>query len=100
MNEKVVGKFETGKICISGLFTQKYGPDAHDWYPVMMSFLMRHANMDWGDLTEIERLCNDLALERGERILSSYATDKGSVWIVTEGDRSVTTVLLPEEYQG
>ncbi|WP_051980601.1 hypothetical protein [Burkholderia sp. 9120] len=61
--------------------------------------LTRHLNGDWGDLTEDDRRQNDLALETGLRVLSSYALPGNvTVWIITEWDRSVTTVLLPDDY--
>jgi len=61
--------------------------------------LARHASGDWGDVDGSDWSANDEALERGGRILSSYrAKDGTKFWIITEGDRSATTVLLPEEY--
>ena len=48
-------------------------------------------------LTE-DALSNQQAIERGYRIMSVYSLETGKVWIITEADRSVTTVLLPEEY--
>ena len=63
-------------------------------------FLSRHVHGDWGDLCEEDRKENQLSLERGFRLLSSYRTNAGDtkVWVITEADRSVTTILLPEEY--
>ena len=62
-------------------------------------FLQRHVNRDWGDLSEADRDTNDEALETGGSLLSAYYLDDGTrLWIVTEGDRSVTTLLLPIEY--
>lgn len=61
--------------------------------------LRRHSQGDWGEVSENDWKQNDLALECGERILSSYRTPDGTkFWIITEWDRSCTTVLLPEEY--
>lgn len=62
--------------------------------------LSRHASGDWGDLDQEDRESNDRAAALGEeRILSAYALDGGGkIWIITEWDRSVTTLLLPEEY--
>jgi hypothetical protein len=60
--------------------------------------LGRHATGDWGDLCAFDRRQNEIALREGLRILSSYETTAGRVWIITEADRSVTTILLPEEY--
>ena len=62
-------------------------------------FLTRHINRDWGDLDEEDRKENEYSLERGFRLLSAYKTNAGDrLWIITEANRSVTTVLLPEEY--
>ena len=62
--------------------------------------LARHIHGDWGDLCVDDATANELALLTGKRLLSSYnvPNGKGKVWIITEADRSVTTILLPEEY--
>lgn len=62
--------------------------------------LARHIHGDWGDLSAEDLASNELALLTGKRLLSSYSLpdDRRKVWIVTEADRSVTTILLPEEY--
>ena len=64
----------------------------------LMALLGRHASSDWGDLDPEDRRANDAALRHGTRLLSAYALDGARVWIITEADRSATTVLLPEEY--
>ena len=62
-------------------------------------FLTRHVNREWGDLSDEDRKENDYSLEHGFRILSNYKTNADDrLWIITEADRSVTTLLLPEEY--
>jgi hypothetical protein len=60
--------------------------------------LARHATGDWGELCAFDRRQNEMALREGYRVLSSYKVPAGSVWIITEADRSVTTILLPEDY--
>ena len=61
--------------------------------------LKRHAAADWGDVEKEDQRLNDEALRVGERLLSVYSDCKGTkFWIITEWDRSVTTVLLPDEY--
>jgi hypothetical protein len=61
--------------------------------------LARHLRGDWGDVDAHDRNANNLALKRGERLVSSYRLDDGTrIWIITEADRTVTTILLPEEY--
>jgi hypothetical protein len=61
-------------------------------------YLARHATGDWGELCAFDRRQNEIALREGYRVLSSYEVPVGRVWIITEADRSVTTILLPEEY--
>jgi hypothetical protein len=63
------------------------------------SLLCRHQCGDWGDLENEDLAENKLALNQGLRIFSSYQITKATkIWIITEADRSVTTVLLPEDY--
>ena len=62
-------------------------------------FLTRHVNREWGDVPDEDRRENEYSLEHGFRLLSAYKTNAGDrLWIITEADRSVTTLLLPEEY--
>ena len=61
-------------------------------------YLARHATGDWGELCAFDRRQNEIAVRDGYRVLSSYEVPVGRVWIITEADRSVTTILLPEEY--
>jgi len=61
--------------------------------------LQRHASGDWGELCEEDVAENELSLEEGFRILSAYTDGRGTkFWIITEADRSSTTVLLPDDY--
>jgi len=60
--------------------------------------LNRHMNGDWGDLCEDDKKANDSALVHGDRLLSSYIVEGKKVWIITESDRSATTILFPYEY--
>lgn len=61
-------------------------------------YLDRHSNGDWGDLGEEDKAENELSLKEGYRLLSSYNTPAGQLWIITESDRKCTTLLLPSEY--
>jgi hypothetical protein len=61
--------------------------------------LTRHLQCDWGDLDKEDISANNRALEQGGRLVSAFKTQGGTkFWIITEADRSVTTILLPEEY--
>jgi hypothetical protein len=62
-------------------------------------FLARHAVGDWGELDREDIRENEYSLTHGFRLLSGYTTAAGEkLWIITEADRSVTTLLLPDEY--
>lgn len=64
-----------------------------------LDFLCRHIRGDWGNVCSDDGQANDDAIEEGLRLLSAYTTAKGvKLWIITECDRSVTTILLPDEY--
>ncbi len=61
--------------------------------------LYRHSVGDWGHVNEQDWKSNDQAVTGGSRLVSSYSTVAGAkFWIITEGDRSATSVLFPEEY--
>ena len=70
--------------------------------PVRMGEILlvlgRHSLGDWGDVPEEDEAANNRALKEGARVLSSYVIEETKVWVITEWDRSVTTVLFPEEY--
>lgn len=54
---------------------------------------------NWGDTCKKDKKLNDIAVKEGYRVLASYHLDKNiKIWIITEYDRSYTTILLPEEY--
>jgi hypothetical protein len=64
-----------------------------------IEFLVRHLRGDWGEVCPEDWQANDEAVEAGDRLLSAYRTSLGErLWIITEWDRSVTTLLLPDEY--
>jgi hypothetical protein len=64
-----------------------------------MHFVARHLQGDWGECCEEDRQANEDALRNGERLFSVYRTAKNvKIWVITEADRSATTILLPEEY--
>jgi hypothetical protein len=62
-------------------------------------FLVRHARGDWGEVGKEDWDANNEAVQNGGRLLSAYRTSLNErLWIITEWDRSVTTLLLPDEY--
>lgn len=64
----------------------------------LFTLLSRHAKGDWGELCEDDQQANQSALTEGDRLLSAYTVNKIKIWIITEADRSVTTILLPSDY--
>lgn len=85
--------FPLGRLAVTPGASQK----VPDWE--LFSALARHSHGDWGDLDQEDWEQNDLSLHEGLRLLSVYRTQSGDpFWIITEADRSATTVLLPEEY--
>lgn len=60
--------------------------------------LSRYQRNDWGDVCSEDREANDQAARTGERVLAAYQTSEGKIWIITEWDRSATTILFPSEY--
>jgi hypothetical protein len=71
--------------------------NAIDQHPI--PFLKRHAQGDWGEVDEHETAENEYSLIHGMRLLSRYSLSDGTViCIITEADRSATTILLPSEY--
>ena len=64
-----------------------------------LALLARHQAGDWGELSAEDKQENELSLQQGFRILSAYTLTTGlKVWLITEADRSSTTILLPEDY--
>jgi hypothetical protein len=56
-------------------------------------------NGDWGNLSDDDKAVNDAALQNGSRLLSAYEAGDGTAfWVITEPDRSMTTVILPADY--
>lgn len=64
-----------------------------------LDLIARHVTGDWGDVCEEDRNENEFSVPNGLRILSAYTLETGiKVWLITEADRSSTTILLPSEY--
>ena len=88
-------KFPTGQI----VATPGAIEALHEADQGILEFLLRHVSGDWGETGREDAAENELALTEGFRIFSVYRTRLGvKLWLITEADRSVTTLLLPEEY--
>ena len=75
-----------------------------DFAQFIQKSLNRHVKGDWGDVDAEDKETNDYALKEGTRLLSAYNDDRfpkngiATIWIITEADRSTTTILFPDEY--
>ena len=86
-------KFPLGQFVITRNAADTLPPDD------VAAALRRHARGDWGELDEHDRQQNQSALKDGSRLLSAYtASNAVKFWIITEWNRTSTTVLLPEDY--
>ena len=86
-------RFPLGRVVIT--------PNAMQHVPSadVLAALRRHAQGDWGEVEEQDRRENELSLKEGFRLLSAYRASNGTkFWVISEADRSVTTILLPEDY--
>lgn len=88
--------FETGEILFSrGVYAQM--ETSNDFAQFVLSSLERHKKEDWDDMSIDDQMLNDHAVHFEQRIFASYQ-GKNKIWIITEWNRSVTTILLPYEY--
>ncbi len=86
-------KFNLGTIVITPMAMKEL-----DQMSVIDS-LNRHSQGDWGEVSEVDREENEVSLKEGLRLLSVYHDTHGiKFWIITESDRSATTILLPSDY--
>lgn len=91
------GKFQVGNLVFTAGVNALVA-DNEEFAKQVVRGLKRHSQGDWGDLTQDDKDSNDDSLKVGDgRLFSAYEGVK-KVWIITESDRSVTTVLFPDEY--
>ncbi len=88
-----IAKFKLGKIVSTPYALSRLTQED------ILRGIGRHQAGDWGDVSEHDRQANDRALVERTRLLSVYHAANGTkFWLITEADRSATTVLLPEDY--
>lgn len=86
-------KFALGSLCATPSAVEELDQDE------ILNALGRHVRGDWGDCCAADREENELSLREGYRLFSVYHSKNGvKFWIITEADRSLTTVLLPQDY--
>ena len=90
-------RFQLGKLVMtSGI--QNIISEKPSYQYELVNYLNRYMNEDWGDLCDDDKQMNEDAINNDERILASYITSRGGIYIITERDRSYTTILLKNEY--
>jgi hypothetical protein len=87
-----IARFPLGQLAVTANASLRLATE------VVLTALRRHASGDWGDLCPEDTLANDTAVHQGGRLLSAYGQGAHRFWIITEADRSVTTVFLPDDY--
>jgi hypothetical protein len=88
----VVGRFPLGQLVVTRAAASRLTPDE------IADGIVRHARGDWGDISPEDAAENELALREGFRLLSAYGRGERRYWVITEADRSATTILLPDDY--
>ena len=104
IKSSIMEKFNTGRLFMTKGVNEivKSNPE---FAKFLIASLGRHCRCDWGELCDEDREANENALNHGERLFSVYGsgnfgkeTGEMKIWIITEADRSTTTVLFPSEY--
>lgn len=94
MNQTKEPLFLSGQLYMSHGVLEQFGEMKLAIFPM----IQRHLKGDWGEINQEDKQANDAAVKNGNRILSCYTVLGTKLWIITEADRSATTVLLPSEY--
>lgn len=91
-------KFNPGRLLVTRGVAEKMKIIDKFYMHVQLS-VSRHLAGDWGDLSDDDRVANEQALQSGDRLFSAYTMEgMPKIWVITECDRSATTVLFPDEY--
>jgi len=95
----IASKFKLGKLLMTRGVNDRVA-ESSQFAKFIIDSLRRHARGDWGDMCQEDEQENELALREGNlRIFSAYEhPNLPKIWIITESDRSATTILFPEEY--
>jgi hypothetical protein len=94
-NQEAHGRFTLGQIGATPGALEAFERTGQN----PLEYIARHWTGNWGELDDEDKEENEFSVEKGLRILSAYNLSDGTrVWVITEADRSATTILLPEEY--
>ena len=94
----VAETFKCGSLLVTQGINSRIADDL-EFSKFIVNALNRHVSCDWGEMDEEDKQENDYALDKYLRLFSAYElNDKEKIWIITEADRSATTILFPNEY--
>lgn len=94
----VAETFKCGRLLVTQGINSRIADDL-EFSKFIVNALNRHVSCDWGEMDEEDKQENDYALDKYLRLFSAYeVNDKEKIWIITEADRSATTILFPDEY--
>lgn len=94
---EVMPKFNLGKLYMSAQVSDRCATDL-EFSKFILTSIKRHSVGDWGDLSSVDKLENEFSLGKYLRLFSAYKSGSEKIWIITEADRSATTVIFPSEY--
>ena len=90
-------KFSLGRIVWTRGVNDKIVVDVF-FAKFVLKSIRRHANCDWGELSDEDLRENNFSLDKNLRLFSAYSQNEDKIWVITEADRSITTILFPSEY--
>lgn len=90
-------EFKTGSVYMTSGVTSLI-EESQPFADFVARSLKRYVLCDWGEMDPDDIAENDAAVENGDRVLAAYKQGETKIWIITESDRSCTTILFPEEY--
>lgn len=96
--KRIDARFELGALVATPAALEKLEVGDDVGMIAALRLVRRHVTGDFGQLEEDDREANETAIAHGYRIMSVYDLPCGTFWVITEHDRSVTTVLLPSDY--
>lgn len=92
-----MNKFELGQTVMTRGVSEKIATNLI-FAEEVTNALRRYRSCDWGEMDDEDKALNDEAISGEDRIFAAYELTEGKIWIITEWDRSVTTILFPSEY--
>ena len=97
MRKNDADKFHPGRLVLTMAVNETISIN-EEFSVFVLESVRRHITGDWGDVSSEDAQCNNQALESEQRIFSAYRHGEHRIWIITEANREITTILFPNEY--